>query len=96
MWLHSFPEGSSVSRYDTYKQVEKATGRTPVEMQNKPTLRPLLNSTFDAFNQLPETSYSEIKAYIELTGNHLEWWEVEAIMELSKYRGATWQQKPQP
>lgn len=96
MWIHARPEGSEISRYDTYKQVEKATGRTPAELKHRPVLRPILHSTLDAFNQFPEMSYQEIQAFIELTGQHLEWWEVKAMMQLNTYRGDTsWQPKQQ-
>lgn len=87
MYMHSRPEGSSVSRYDTLKQVEKSTGRTPKELQNAPKLSQDHDSVWQAYTSLSEYTYSEIESYVRLTGHELDCWEVEAIMALAKYRG---------
>jgi len=46
--MHSAPEGSSISRYDTLKQVEKSTGRTPPELRNAPSLSSDYHHAWDA------------------------------------------------
>jgi len=85
--MHSCPEGSSVSRYETLKQVEKSTGRVPKELENGPRLSDDHADVWQAYISLSEYTYSEIESYIRLTGHELECWEVEAIMALAKYRG---------
>ena len=87
MWLNSCPEGSTVSRYETLKQVEKSTGRTPKELENGPRLSQEHDSVWQAYTSLSEYTYSEIESYVRLTGHELDCWEVEAIMALAKYRG---------
>lgn len=89
MYINAAPEGSSISRYDTLKQVEKSTGRRPPELDQAPKLTNLHNDVLEAYSSLTEYTYSEIDSYIRLTGNPLASWEVEAIMRLAKYRGAT-------
>lgn len=92
MYVHSKPEGSSVSRYETLKQVEKSTGRTPKELEAAPQLSEVHADAFEAYMALPEYTYAEVESYIRLTGKQLSSWEVEAIMVLAKYRGVepTW------
>lgn len=87
MYIHAKPEGSSVSRYETLKQVEKSTGRTPKELESAPQLSDNHRDVFEAYMALSEYTYGEVESYIRLTGNQLASWEVEAIMVLAKYRG---------
>ncbi len=89
MYMSASPEGSSVSRYETLKQVEKTTGKRPAELDQEPTLSDAHNDVFEAYISLAEYTYSEIDSYIRLTGNELASWEVEAIMKLARYRGVT-------
>jgi hypothetical protein len=95
MYIHGRPEGSDISRYESLKQVEKTTGKTPPELLSTPTLSEELTACWDAYVKLETHSYTEIDAYIRLTGLELEPWEVEAIMALSKFQGvtATWPPK---
>ena len=88
MWLNSCPEGSTVSRLDTFRQVQKSTGRTPKELESGPKLSSLHNGAWEAYLALTEYTYAEIESYIRLTGIELEPWEVEAIIALAKHRGA--------
>ena len=86
-YIHSKPKGSEISRYATYKQVEKSTGKTPKDLLNAPTLREELVDLWKLFCELPEYTYSELEAYGRLTGITLSPWEVDAIIKLNKYRG---------
>lgn len=86
MYIHAYPEGSKVSRYDSLKQVEKSTGKTPPDLLNAPPLSPELEPTWDAYVSLPKHTYQEIQSYISLTGAILFPWEVRAIVKLAKYR----------
>lgn len=88
-YIHSKPEGSTVSRYESLEQVRRTTGKTPSELQEAPPLSVELEDTWDAFNSLSEFSYTEISNFIALTGRDLEPWEVKAIVKLAKYREVT-------
>jgi len=61
-------------------------------LSNAPKLRPEHNDCWNVYTSLSDYTYNEIHRYIELTGNRLDAWEVEAIMGLAKYRNAepTW------
>jgi len=87
MKMHSAPEGSSISRYDTLKQVEKSTGRTPPELRSAPSLSNLHQYAWEAYTSLKEYTYTELDSYMRLSGYELDCWEVEAVMTLAKYRG---------
>lgn len=89
MYIHSRPEGSTVSRYETLKQVEKSTGKTPTDLLDCPELSSDCFGAWSAFNSLVEYNYREIESYCNLTGNELACWEVEAIMTLAKYKEVT-------
>lgn len=89
MWIHASPEKSTVSRYESLKQVEKSTGRTPKELESGPELPPLMVDAWQAYITLSSYTYQEIESYIRLTGHELGPWEVEAIMKLAKYREVT-------
>jgi len=85
--MHSAPEGSSISRYDTLKQVEKSTGRTPPELLSAPSLSNLHEHAWEAYTSLREYTYTELESYMRLSGYELDCWEVEAVMTLAKHRG---------
>jgi len=85
-YIHSRPEGSTISRYESLRQVQKTTGKTPIELQQGPDLPLELQDTWDAFNSLTEFTYTEIHNFVSLTGQDLEPWEVKAIVKLAKYR----------
>lgn len=87
MYIHAKPASSSVSRYDTLKQVEKSTGKTPKELEAAPALSGEHSDAWQAYTSLTEYTYGEIDSYIRLTGHQLSGWEVKAIMGLAKYRG---------
>jgi len=93
--MQSKPEGSNVSRYETFKQVEKTIGRTPTDLALAPTLDADLAYAWEAFCVLREHTFAEIEAYGRLTGVKLEPWEVEAVMALRRHReaGTQWQPK---
>ena len=88
MWIHAHPDGSDISRYETLKQVERTTGVTPPDLVSAPKLTADHDDAWKAYTSMREHSYTEISAYERLTGVKLDTWEVEAIMSLSKYRGA--------
>ena len=98
MYMHAPAEGSKVSRYDSYKQVEKSTGKEPRELKSRPPFSAALHRAWDIYGDIGDCSYQELAAYSRLTGDELEWWEVKAIMRLSLYRGVTptWPLKQQP
>jgi hypothetical protein len=89
MYIHSRPDGSTISRYETLKQVEKSTGKTPPELKDPPKLSNLHNDVWQVYVSLIEYSYQELNAYTQITGNCLHNWEIKAIIELSKYREVT-------
>lgn len=84
--MNQFPEGSKVSRYDTLKQVEKSRGVTPPELLNAPRLSWRHEDCWIAYTSLREHTYPELESYMKLTGRMLDWWEIEAIMELAKHK----------
>lgn len=88
MWIHSHPEGSDISRYETLKQVEKTTGVTPPDLLSAPKLSVDHDDAWAAYTSMANHSYVELQAYEALTGVKLDPWEVKAIMSLSKHRGA--------
>lgn len=96
--MHSRPEGSSISRYDTLKQVEKSTGRTPPDLLAAPELRGEHSYAWETFCSLKMHTYAEIEAYGRLTGVTLSPWEVDAVMVLARLREALpeWQPKLAP
>ena len=96
MYMQAAPEGSTISRFETYKQVQKSTGVEPKDLQSRPPFRAILQKAWDVFSELSDYSYQELDAYSRLTGNELEWWEVSAVMRLSLFRGVTptWPLKP--
>lgn len=97
MWINSRPENSKISRYETFKQVEKSTGKTPKDLLNAPKLTGYHQEAWAVYVSLNRYDWSELKDYIELTGHELEQWEMKAIMELAKYRESipSWQPKSQ-
>lgn len=85
--MNQFPEGSKISRYETLKQVEKSRGVTPPELLNAPKLSWQHGDSWVAYTSLREHTFSELESYMKLTGQILDWWEIEAIMELAKHKG---------
>jgi hypothetical protein len=84
--MNAHPEGSKISRLQTLKQVEKSRGVTPPELLNAPKLSWQHDDCWIAYTSLKEHSYQELESYMRVTGNRLERWEVEAVMELAKYK----------
>lgn len=91
-WLHSFPSGSTVSRYDTLKQVEKTLGSPHPDLE-VPDLDPLVLETWNAYidikSGVDRISFLEIKAYTELV-RLLDPWEVKAIKRLETARNRSY------
>jgi len=85
--MNSYPEGSSISRYDSLKQVEKSRGVTPPELQNAPQLSWEHQDCWRAYVSLKEHTWPELESYARLTGEVLDSWEVKAIMELARHKG---------
>jgi len=85
--MNGFPEGSKISRYETLKQVEKSRGVTPPELLNAPKLSWQHDDCWVAYTSLREHTYPELESYMKLTGRMLDWWEIEAVMELAKHKG---------
>lgn len=73
---------------DSLRQVEKSTGKTPAELQNAPKLSDEHADVWEAYINLKEYTYSEVEAYMRVTGCQLDPWEVEAVMQLAKYKDA--------
>jgi hypothetical protein len=85
--MNQFPEGSKISRYETLKQVEKSRGVTPPELLNAPKLSWQHSDSWTAYTSLREHTYPELESYMKLANQTLDWWEIEAIMELAKHKG---------
>ena len=60
----------------------------PPQLASKPEFDDACFNAWDTFTKLSVITYSEIKAMIDLTGNTLEPWEVEAIMGLERLRNS--------
>lgn len=71
------------------KQVEETTGEKREELI-PPYFPDECLSIWDAFINMVNVTYSEIKAYSKLTAHDLKPWEVDLIMDLSKMRSAKW------
>ena len=84
--MNSFPQGSKVSRYNILKQVEKSRGVTPPELLNQPKLSWQHDDCWKAYVALREHTWPELESYMNVTGNLLEPWEIEAVMTLAKYK----------
>ena len=85
-YINGFPEGSKVSRYEILKQVEKSRGVTPPELLNAPKLSWQHSNCWIAYTSLRDHTYPELESYMRLTGEILDWWEIEAVMELAKHK----------
>lgn len=85
--MNGFPEGSKISRYETLKQVEKSRGVTPPELLNAPKLSWQHDDCWKAYTSLREHTFFELESYMKLTGQMLDLWEIEAVMELAKHKG---------
>lgn len=84
--MHSRPEKSKVTRYETATQVAKQIGRDPIEIQLAPELPGVCVHLWGIFTRLPSVSYQEIQAYSAMTGDLLQRWELDAIMGLDRTR----------
>jgi hypothetical protein len=64
-----------------------------------PTLDEHLSGVFQAFLKISQgkesVSLIDIKAYIDLYDDPLQWWEIDAILGLDKARLEAWQTKSQ-
>lgn len=85
-YINGFPEGSTISRLTTLKQVEKSRGVTPPELLNAPQLSWQLTDCWKVYTSLRDHTYPELESYMRLTDCVLDWWEIEAIMELAKHK----------
>lgn len=74
-----------VSNYDTLMQVVKSGG-SPAYIVNQPRLPDGCEYVWRCFSEIAEPSYSEIKAYVELTGQILDGWEVDAVVMLNSIK----------
>lgn len=83
--MHSRPEGSKVSRFETCQQVQKS-GIEPIEFVQAPELPAECAELWEAFTRLSLCSYQEIDAYQRLTGVELVTWEIDALIGLDKIR----------
>lgn len=84
-YIHAHREGSTISRYQTLKQVEKSTGKTPKDLQEAPDLGVEHDYALKAYKALTTHTWQELDAYMRLSGNVLAAWEIEAVMTLAKY-----------
>ena len=82
-WAHKSDEKTGVSLYDTMKQVEKSTGKTPVGLLNAPKIPKDTRHLWQLFNQLDIITYTELDAYQRQTGDDLAPWELDVIMGLN-------------
>lgn len=84
--MHSRPEKSKVTRYETAMQVKKQIGRDPVELQMAPDFPDACKHLWAVFTRLSRVDYQEIQAYCHLTGDYLDRWEIDAIIGLDRAR----------
>lgn len=89
MYIHAYPEGSKVSRYDTLIQVKKTTGKSPKELQEAPNLGLEAEHAWNVYTSLSEHTFTELQNYMNFTGDELLPWESKAIVKLAKYREVT-------
>jgi hypothetical protein len=89
MWAHSAPEKSKVSRWDTWQQVKKTTGKTPLDLRSAPKSGPEFDHCWHVYGLLSEYTFTEIDAYCRMTSDSLLPWETEAIVKLAKFREVT-------
>ena len=82
-YINQCPEGSKISRLESLKQVEKSRG---VTLLNAPKLSWHHDDCWVAYTSLRDHTYPELESYMRLTGSVLDWWEVEAIMELARHK----------
>lgn len=66
--------------------MEKSSGRTPLELLNAPELPWQCRNVWDVFSKLSVISYTEIKSYMEVTGDFLDWWEIELLITFDQLR----------
>lgn len=66
--------------------MEKSIGREPQELAEAPELPAECTSVWDTFIRLSCCSYTEIKAYCDLTGDDLSVWEIDTLIGLDKIR----------
>ena len=84
-YIHAKPDGQNVSRFDTLTQVYKSTGRKPKALVS-PELDDLAIDTWNIFLSLDIVSLTEIDAYSRLTGEIVEPWQVQAIINIGRLR----------
>ncbi len=84
--MHSRPEKSKITRYETAMQVAKQLGRDPIEIQLAPSMPDVCGHLWDIFIRLSGVSFSEIESYCNLTGDKLKRWEIDAIIGLDRAR----------
>ena len=84
-YIHATPKDQKVSRLDTLTQVEKTLGRKPDALKS-PELIDESVPTWNLFLKLPVINLSEIKFYSELTGENIQPWQVEALLNMNKLK----------
>ena len=84
--MHSRPEGSSITHMESAKQVEKRLGRKPPELENQPDFPAACAHLWGIYTRLSGVSFTEIKAYCDLTGDQLERWEIDGIIAIDTVR----------
>lgn len=85
-YINGYPEGSKISRLQALKQVAKTRGAAPPELLNAPALSWQHDHCWKAYTSLKDHTYPELESYMRLTGELLDWWEIEAVMELAKHK----------
>lgn len=86
--MHSKPEGSKVSHYDTLKQVQKTIGKAPEGLKDHPQMPDCCINVWTTFSLLADVTYTEIAAYTQVTGEEFQKWEVQALIGLDRIRKA--------
>jgi hypothetical protein len=85
--MHSIPEGSKVSRYDTAVQAQKSINM-PLPELNAPELPDSCKHLWRLLTTLETVSYGELEAYQRVTGDDLAPWEIDVIMQINLLRRA--------
>jgi hypothetical protein len=58
----------------------------PKDLQDVPELGAEHDDALKAYKDLTVYTWQELEAYMRLSGNALDWWEIEAVMTLAKHR----------
>lgn len=86
-WLDAIPKDQAISRRKSLEQVEKSLGRKPKELANAPEPVEGTDYLWHLFCDLKSAgpiSFSEMRAYEQMTGVNLTPFEVDCMRRLDE------------